>query len=72
MIENVGGVDLNEERKIDETVTRTASVMHTYGMIMAISGIWRQKALLALLQILHERKLNIGKYFLAENKHKDL
>lgn len=72
LIENVGSVDLSEERKIDETVTRTASVMHTYGMIMAISGIWRRKALLALLQILHKRKLNVGKYFSAKNKDKNL
>lgn len=60
MIENVGDADLNEERRIDETVTRTASVMHTYGTIMAVLGVWRCKALLALLKIFHKRKLNAG------------
>lgn len=67
-IENVGTVDLSEERKIDETVTRTASVMHTYGIIMAISGIWRRKALLALLQISYKRKLDVGELFFEKTQ----
>lgn len=59
-IKNVESVDMIEERKIDETVTRTASVMHTYGTIIATSGLWRRKALLALLNISHRKQLNIG------------
>lgn len=58
-----GGRDviLSEERRVDETVTRSASVMHTYGTIMAVSDLWRPKALLALLKVVHKRKLNVGK-----------
>lgn len=62
MIENVSSGNLSEERKIDEIVTRTASVMHTYGTIMAISGVWRRKALLASMRNVYKKKLNVGKF----------
>lgn len=56
----MSNIDLSEERKIDETVTRTATVMHTYAIIMAVSEIWKRKALLALMQIFYKKKLNVG------------
>lgn len=59
-IENVGDADLSEDRRIDETVTRTATIMHLYGTIMAVSNIWRRKALLALMKTFHKRNLNAG------------
>lgn len=54
--------ELNEERCVDETVTRTASTLHAFATIASNNVVLRQKALFALFQIVHEKKLNIGAY----------
>lgn len=51
---------LSDERQIDESVTRTASALHTYATLMVSSGVFRQKSLFALLELVHNKKLNQG------------
>ncbi|KAF2897556.1 hypothetical protein ILUMI_08624 [Ignelater luminosus] len=51
--------NLSEERRIDETVTRTASALHAFATIASNNAVLRQKALFALVQLVHEKKLNI-------------
>ncbi|KAK9874965.1 hypothetical protein WA026_005780 [Henosepilachna vigintioctopunctata] len=48
---------LTEERKVDETVTRSAAVLHILSSIMIVSNFWREESLFALLKIVHIRRL---------------
>lgn len=52
--------EISEEGKIDEIVTRTASVLHTYAIVMNESSIYRGQSLYKLLHIVVEKKLSIG------------
>ncbi|KAB0793612.1 hypothetical protein PPYR_13232 [Photinus pyralis] len=54
---NVKG-NITNERKIDESVTRTASVLHTFVAIISVNSIFRREALFRLIQLVNEKNLN--------------
>ncbi|KAK5640688.1 hypothetical protein RI129_009235 [Pyrocoelia pectoralis] len=54
---NVKGT-VTEERKIDESVTRTASVLHTFVGVISVNATFGRHALFTLIQLVNEKHLN--------------
>ncbi|KAF5282895.1 hypothetical protein FQR65_LT14172 [Abscondita terminalis] len=50
---------LSEDRKIDESVTRTSSSLHTFAAIIAVNVNFRRQALFSLLQLVQDKGLNL-------------
>lgn len=53
----------NEERKVDETVTRCSSVLHTFASVMVTSYLWIHEALFTMLKIVVERNISKSYFF---------
>lgn len=54
------GVTFSEERKIDEVVTRTATILHSFAAIAVTTSVLQKRALLLLILLTHEKQLNTG------------
>ncbi|XP_008191052.1 serine-protein kinase ATM isoform X2 [Tribolium castaneum] len=52
--------NVNRERLIDETVTRSATVLHLYASIMLASHFWIEEALFTLLKIVCDKNLDLN------------
>ncbi|XP_044260658.1 serine-protein kinase ATM isoform X2 [Tribolium madens] len=52
--------NVTQERVIDETVTRSTTVLHLYASIMLASHLWIEEALFALLKIFCDKKLDLS------------
>lgn len=51
---------MTEERRIDETISRTASVLHTFASISVNGPDWLEPCLFSLLKLIYLK--NIGEY----------
>ncbi|XP_022917596.2 serine-protein kinase ATM [Onthophagus taurus] len=51
---------LNEDSVIDENVSRTSSVLHTYCSLIFTNSIWRTKFLYSLLSLILDKKLDMN------------
>lgn len=52
--------NMTEERRIDETISRTASVLHIFGSISVNSSNWTEQCLFSLLKLVSLK--NLGKF----------
>lgn len=46
---------LNEERRIDETVTRSSAILHFYTSLIVTNNVWLEEALFYLLKNVSEK-----------------
>lgn len=54
---------MTEERRIDETLSRTASVLHTFASIMVNCTNWTEQCLFSFLKLIYLK--NIGKVYIT-------
>ncbi|KAK4874732.1 hypothetical protein RN001_014092 [Aquatica leii] len=55
---NVSGV-LSEDHKVDETLTRTSSALHTFAAVISANANFRGQGLFSLFQLVQEKELNL-------------
>lgn len=54
---------MTEERRIDETISRTASVLHLFGSILVNSSIWTEQCLFSLVKLISLKKIGMSYEF---------
>lgn len=62
---------ISEERRIDETISRTASILQTFASILLNCTDWTEQCLFVFVKLIHLKNIGIGRDGIREVSNKN-